>query len=124
MANEDLEKPEMGVDMDPVTGRFLPGNRSKGGRPKGTISLTTILKDRLELLSPDERRNAAEVIVENIIQDAMDGDRDARKLVWNYTDGMPRQQTDITSGGNPIPIFGNVQDDNRNQEDTGPDETN
>lgn len=81
---------------DPITGKFVKGNPG-GGRPKDSISLTTVIKRKLKALSPDGRREALEVLADNIIQDALDGG-DIRKTVWNYIDGMPRQKVGIEGG--------------------------
>jgi hypothetical protein len=51
-------------------------------------------------------------------------------LVWKMAEGMPLTNTDITSGGKPLPIFGGVsttndiQTDNSNQEDIPTQEEN
>ena len=76
---------------------FRPGQSGNpNGRPKGTISLTAEIKKRLEMLSPDQKRTALEVLADNIIQDALDGRKQERKLTWNYVDGMPQQKVEVT----------------------------
>ncbi len=72
------------------------------GRPKGTISLVTILKQRLEEIGPDQRRSLAEHFADNVIQDALELDGPSRKLLLQYVEGMPQQKTDITSNGEAI----------------------
>ncbi len=119
MANEDIQI-EPGRDMDPETGRFLPGNRSKGGRPKGSISLTERMRHRLAQLEPDTKREIIDRLIDNILQDALESESNLsgkmRELIWNYIDGKPQQHTDITSGGKPIPILGNVQKHDSDEE--------
>ena len=75
------------------------------GRPEGTISLTSMIKKKLELLSPDGKRQAIEVLADNIIQDALDSSDNMRKLVWNYLDGLPKFSGDFTSGGEPLGVI-------------------
>lgn len=39
-------------------------------------------------------------------------------FVWRMAEGNPESKTDLTSGGKPIPILGNVSANNSNQEDS------
>ena len=74
-------------------GRILPGQQSlnPAGKPKGTISLTTKIKNRLKAIGPDGKREVIEQLADNIVQDALDGKDGLNKLIWAYLDGMPRQ---------------------------------
>lgn len=101
--------------------RFQPGNPGGPGRP---VSMTNAIKKRLLQLGPDQKREVAEHLADNILQMALDGDDKMIKLIWNYVDGLPHQTTDITSGGKPIPILGNVQIDDSHEEDHEAEETN
>ena len=84
-----------------VIGRpFLPGvSGNPKGRPKDSISLTTAIKRRLRELTPDGKREAIEMLADNIIQDALDSSDNMRKLIWNYIDGLPKQSTKIEIEG-------------------------
>jgi len=73
-------------------GKFKRGNP---GKPRGSLSLTAMIKKKLKTMSPDERRSALEALAENIIQDALESNNKMRQLIWNYLDGMPRQGIDI-----------------------------
>lgn len=55
---------------------------NKGGRPKGSRNQITLLKIAMEQSSRE--RNAAKIqrVIDDIIDAALDGDRDCRKLVW------------------------------------------
>jgi len=75
------------------------------GRPKGSISLTSIIKKKLQELTPDGKRQALEMLADNIIQDALDSSDKMRTLIWAYLDGLPKQGMDITSGGEPMGII-------------------
>lgn len=89
---ENPDKSSQKVERD-EKGRILPGQPSlnPAGRPKGTISLTAIIKQRLLELSPDQKRTALEWLADNIIQDALENNNKMRQLIWNYLDGMPKQ---------------------------------
>lgn len=63
------------------------------GRPKGTFSLKTIMRNKLEQMSPDGKRSAAEMFVENLIQDGLDGQDKARDLILTYLE--PKPATDL-----------------------------
>jgi hypothetical protein len=78
-------------------GRFIKGiSGNIDGKPLGSISLTAMIKKKLQLLSPDGKRQAIEVLADNIIQDGLDSSDNMRKLIWNYLDGLPKQGIDIT----------------------------
>lgn len=85
------------------------GNPS--GRPKGTKSLKTYAKEMIENMNDEERQIYLDGLPKNFI--------------WEMAEGKARQDTDITSGGKPIPLFNNVisngiPDNQRNSEDTKP----
>lgn len=82
-------------------GKFVKGHKKLGGKKKGFLSLTAIIKKKLAQMSPDQKRSFAEWMADNIIQDALDGDTKKITLIWNYLEGMPKQKSDIdlTSGG-------------------------
>ncbi|MEA2036891.1 MAG: hypothetical protein U9O94_05245 [Nanoarchaeota archaeon] len=82
-------------------GRYLKGHKKVGGKKKGFVSLTAIIKKKLSEMGPDQKRSFAEWMADNIIQDALDGDTRKITLIWNYLEGMPKSKTDIdlTTGG-------------------------
>lgn len=65
------------------------------GRPVGSLSLITLLKQRLELVGPDQKRTIAEHFIDNVMQDALEGNEVARKIVFQYIEGMPKQNVDL-----------------------------
>ncbi len=77
-------------------GLFQPGTAPGPGRPKGSVSLLSMLKKRLEETPVGNTRSYAEMIVEAILHDAV-VKRDPKmiKLIVNYVDGMPKQQGDV-----------------------------
>lgn len=105
-------------------GRFVQGNPGGPGRPPGSLSLVGLLKKKLEEIPDGEQKTWAELFIEKTLNDSYKGDPTSKKLVWNYVEGLPHERIDVTSGGKPIPLFGNVPTDESNQEDTKLDEAN
>lgn len=73
------------------------------GRPPKGYSITEWFQNMLKS-SPEVK----DAIGKSITKKALEGDTAAQKLVWNYMDGMPKQNLDVTSDGKPIPILGGV----------------
>jgi hypothetical protein len=87
------------TDRDPKTGRFLPGNRANpGGRPKGSVSLTTLLRNRLAK-NPHE----AEEIVNALIALCKGKELGALKEAFDRIDGKPTETQKI-EGEMPIKL--------------------
>ncbi|OGT24615.1 MAG: hypothetical protein A2W47_07110 [Gammaproteobacteria bacterium RIFCSPHIGHO2_12_38_15] len=117
MAEEPIKNGEQ-TDRDITTGKFIKGNKGGPGRPEGSISLTTEIKKRLLLLSPDQKRTALEWLADNIIQDALDSNNKMRQMIWNYLDGLPKQSLEIESDWKPIQINIVKKDDTISPETT------
>lgn len=62
------------------------GNPS--GRPKGSISMKTWIKNRLETMSDEEREEFMEGL--------------PKEVIWKMAEGNPKQDTDITTNGKDI----------------------
>ena len=63
---------------------WKPGQSGNpAGRPKGTVSLRTILRAQLRDIDGDDHRTTAERLVAATLKDALAGDPVARKLVWS-----------------------------------------
>ena len=93
MSEETKQNPQTSgkpVERD-EKGQFVEGHEKLGGSTVGSISLTTVVKRKLKEMSPDGKREAIEVLADNIIQDALDSSEKMKKLIWNYLDGMPKQ---------------------------------
>jgi len=89
-------KPKAGFNVNPQ-------NINKEGRPKKGYSITEWFKEMLAA-QPEVK----DAIGKSIMKKALEGDTAAQKLMWNYMDGLPKQNLDVTSGGKPIPILGGV----------------
>ena len=71
-------------------GQYIKGHSGNpGGRPKNT--LTTILKERMidDVLIGDKWLTTADLIVDQAIQLALDGDMQAIKWIFERVDGRP-----------------------------------
>ena len=76
------------------------------GRPQGTYSLVTILKRKLAEAVKKGGKEAGEELVELWLERAKkEKGIESLKEIVRYVDGMPKQSTDITSGGKPIPLL-------------------
>ena len=73
------------------------------GRPKKGYSITEWFQQMLSS-TPEVKDKIGRAIT----QKALEGDIAAQKLIWNYMDGMPKQSTDITTGGEKLQ---NITDD-------------
>jgi hypothetical protein len=81
------------------------------GRPKGSKSLTTKVREALNSFSLDGKTPYDQLLVKKMLKLAiMDGDVNIIKLIWNYLDGMPLQKNDLNVDGNLKIIFENVPD--------------
>lgn len=75
---------------DEKNGRFLQGHSGNpDGRPKGSKSLTDLLRQHL---NQDGKREA---IIEKVVDLAIQGERWATELVWDRLEGKPLQVIDI-----------------------------
>ena len=98
------------VYTDPKTGKFIKGNPG-GGRIVGSgISITTEIKRKLDEIPEGGKATNLQLLLDVILDQAL-RKRDQAMItkIWNYIDGMPKQSTDITSGGEsliPTPIYG------------------
>ena len=71
-------------------GQYMKGNTGNpGGRPKNT--LTTILKERMieDVMINDKWLTTADLIVDQAIQLALEGDMQAIKWIFERVDGRP-----------------------------------
>jgi hypothetical protein len=87
------------VDKQPkATGFQLhPENINKTGRPKRK-TLTELIHAKLDD-TPEGWEKLVALVLSKMFTDK---DKDLIKELWHYTDGMPKQSTDITSDGEKI----------------------
>lgn len=81
-------------------GRFVEGGASPNpeGRPKGSFSITAMIKAKLQEIPEGEQESYADLLIKRILKDAIEkGDARLIKQIWNYMDGMPNQKLTIDS---------------------------
>ncbi len=82
---------------------WKPGQSGNpNGRPKGSVSLARILKEKLA----ENDGEAAKAIVDAMIKDAKREDGQSRRLAIQYIDGKPKE-----NGGEPIETVVRIVDD-------------
>lgn len=70
-------------------GLFKKGvSGNPGGRPKGSKSLKTFVKEYLEKLSDEDKLTFMEGL--------------PKEIIWKMGEGNPKQDTDVTSGGETL----------------------
>lgn len=78
-------------------GQFKPGvSGNPGGRPVGSFSIVTILKQRMEEIPIGQVKTWKEQVADKIIERAIvHGDANMLKLLTAYMDGAPKQTVAI-----------------------------
>jgi len=105
MPDEEIKQP----NTDPLPngeksdrdnkGRFVEGNPGGPGRPEGSISFTAAIKKRLEEIPKGEKKTYLLQVVDVVMNKAVkEQDKDMIKLLWNYIDGMPKTNIDLSHG--------------------------
>lgn len=107
-----MENPDKQEIIRDEAGRWVEGHSGNPeGRPKRK-TLTELIHDRL-----DREPEGWKDLVEIIISMAKKKDKEIIKELWHYTDGMPRQKTDVdvTSGGESLVIVKDKKDAGESQ---------
>lgn len=73
---------------------------NREGRPKRK-TLTELIHAKLDD-TPEAWNAIVGMVLEKLIKEK---DKDVLKTFWQYTDGMPKQTTDITSAGEKIDLL-------------------
>ncbi len=92
-AEKQQEEPEKRLPGRP----FKPGQSGNpNGRPRGSKSITSLVYERLQEKDPATGKTNIEMMIQQILKNALIGDMDFIKLIWNYIDGKPNQPMDHT----------------------------
>jgi hypothetical protein len=72
-------------------------NINRNGRPKGSVSITSAIKKELEKCPEgQDKATYLDLLVKRIMKKAiMEGDQQTIKQIWNYVDGLPKQDIQI-----------------------------
>jgi hypothetical protein len=82
MAKEDLIPFKKGYDP----------KRNVTGANKGSRSLTTLLREALQVIGKGQKDPYAELLVKKVMKMAIaDGNEQMIKLCWNYLEGLPKE---------------------------------
>jgi hypothetical protein len=80
--------------------KFKPGQSGNpNGRPKGSISIKTKIKQRLEA-HPEKLEELVDYYLNELKM---------RDLLWKMIDGIPKQQVEIEQKQLPVPILAGVR---------------
>ncbi len=84
----------------------MPFKKGQSGNPKGGVEKEwtwgSLLKEHMNTIGEGDKKYAKHLVAEAIAKKAKEGDTQAFREIANRMDGMPKQQTDITSGGKEI----------------------
>lgn len=73
-----------------------------GGRPQGSVSITSAIKRKLAETNPTTKRLYVDDVVDVLIEKAViEKDPRVLKEIWNHIDGSPRQTLD-----GAVPVIG------------------
>jgi len=85
----------MVVERD-ENGRILPGQvLNPTGRPKHNVSITSLIKEKLDTVDPKTGKTHAQLITDKIFQLAMSGNLSAAQEILIRTDGKVTERHEI-----------------------------
>jgi len=104
MDDNGESKGKIGYCKPPVEHRFRPGNKIKGGRPKGSISVSTELRKLMDKSIQYEdpethkqvRGKIAHVIALRLVLNALNGEYSSIKDILDRIDGKPVERREIS----------------------------
>ncbi len=98
MSEDTSTTPVEGELVRAKNGQFVKGGKGGPGRPKGSKNQITLLKAQME--EGFREATAAKVarVLEDIVDAALEGDAQARKMVWDAHISKASHQEDKTAG--------------------------
>jgi len=99
--------------MEKKDTRFKKGEiNNPNGRPKGSFSLTELLKRKLQEVPPGiDKRTYAEQLIDSMFHKGLkERDHASQKLIMNYVEGLPKQS--IEQSGSITVVVENFVDKN------------
>jgi hypothetical protein len=83
--------------LQAVSGQFIEGHKGPG-RPKGSKNQITVYKLMAEEAFRERNADRIQMVLDSIIDDALEGDKAARKLVWDSNVSKSVVQEDKSVG--------------------------
>jgi hypothetical protein len=81
-------------------GQFISGvSGNPSGRPKGSKNKVTLLKLSAEEAFRERNQNQIDAVLDEILHAALDGDKAARKMVWDSCMSKAQVAEDKAAGG-------------------------
>ena len=88
-----------GVMVRNAEGQYIEGTSGNPkGRPKGSKNRITLLKMQTEEAWRDRNQERLDLILDMILQDALDGDKGARKMIFDAVVSKANVQEDKSAG--------------------------
>jgi hypothetical protein len=81
-------------------GTIKSGVLNPKGKKKGTKHFTTVVQEALSKIAITEKGEKIEIeraLGEKVVKMALEGNEQMIKLIWNYKDGMPSQNVNISN---------------------------
>ncbi len=94
-----MDNPKSGELVRNADGQFVEGTSGNPkGRPKGSKNRITLLKMQTEEAWRDRNQNRLDTILDLILQDALDGDKASRKMIFDAIISKANVQEDKSAG--------------------------
>ena len=95
-----------------------PENINRDGAPLKEWTWTKIFKEEVEKLDEKSKKKIKRIMAEKMIDKVIkDSDVQAFKEIANRMDGLPKQNLDLTSGGEVLAGFNYVKPTRKNNND-------
>ena len=88
---------------------------NREGRPKGTLSLVTKMREALDKIHDGTSKPYHELLVSSMVKDAIKTDGQSRRLMLQYLEGMPKEtmKVEVTL---PKPLLDGESNDGENHD--------
>lgn len=95
-----MDEAKEGKLVRTVEGQFIKGvSGNPVGRPKGSKNKVTLLKLSAEEAFRERNQNQIDAVLDEILHAALEGDKSARKMVWDACMSKAQVAEDKAAGG-------------------------